>query len=167
MRARVGLFQPPLPIRACVSARGRPDLTPGIARELRKRDLRRLCRKSRVPFMREVQTFPNDRCCSSTAASSVSKVSCPSAWPRATRAGRAGIGSRPSAPIGSASTPSAGAYSRVRASPSRRKPRRRSPRKRQELARLRASLSRLGLRPGLAAAFKAQEQALAAGDRGA
>ena len=25
----------------------------------RKRDLRRLCRKSRVPFMREVQTFPN------------------------------------------------------------------------------------------------------------
>jgi hypothetical protein len=24
-----------------------------------KRDLRRLCRKSRVPFMREVQTFPN------------------------------------------------------------------------------------------------------------
>ena len=27
----------------------------------RKRDLRRLCRKSRVPFMREVQTFPNGR----------------------------------------------------------------------------------------------------------
>jgi hypothetical protein len=25
----------------------------------RKRDLRRLCRKSRVPFMREVQIFPN------------------------------------------------------------------------------------------------------------
>jgi bifunctional non-homologous end joining protein LigD len=25
----------------------------------RKRDLHRLCRKSRVPFMREVQTFPN------------------------------------------------------------------------------------------------------------
>jgi bifunctional non-homologous end joining protein LigD len=25
----------------------------------RKRDLRRLCRKSLVPFMREVQTFPN------------------------------------------------------------------------------------------------------------
>ena len=25
----------------------------------RKRDLRRLCRKSREPFMREVQTFPN------------------------------------------------------------------------------------------------------------
>jgi bifunctional non-homologous end joining protein LigD len=25
----------------------------------RKRDLRRLCRRSRVPFMREVQTFPN------------------------------------------------------------------------------------------------------------
>jgi bifunctional non-homologous end joining protein LigD len=25
----------------------------------RKRDLRRLCRKSRVPFLREVQTFPN------------------------------------------------------------------------------------------------------------
>jgi hypothetical protein len=39
--------------------------------------------------------------------------------------------------------------------------------KRQELARVRASLARPGLRPGLAAAFKAQEQALAAGDRGA
>jgi bifunctional non-homologous end joining protein LigD len=25
----------------------------------RKRDLHRLCRKSRVPFLREVQTFPN------------------------------------------------------------------------------------------------------------
>ena len=30
-----------------------------LALSERKRDLRRLCRKSRVPFMREVQTFPN------------------------------------------------------------------------------------------------------------
>ena len=31
----------------------------GLPLTERKRDLRRLCRKSRVPFMREVQTFPN------------------------------------------------------------------------------------------------------------
>ena len=31
----------------------------GLPLSERKRDLRRLCRKSRVPFMREVQTFPN------------------------------------------------------------------------------------------------------------
>jgi len=31
----------------------------GLPLSERKRDLRRLCRKSPVPFMREVQTFPN------------------------------------------------------------------------------------------------------------
>jgi ATP-dependent DNA ligase len=31
----------------------------GLPLSERKRDLRRLCRKSRVPFLREVQTFPN------------------------------------------------------------------------------------------------------------
>ena len=31
----------------------------GLPLTERKRDLRRLCRKSGVPFMREVQTFPN------------------------------------------------------------------------------------------------------------
>ena len=31
----------------------------GLALSERKRDLRRLCTKSRVPFMRQVQTFPN------------------------------------------------------------------------------------------------------------
>ena len=31
----------------------------GLPLTERKRDLHRLCRKSRVPFMREVQTFPN------------------------------------------------------------------------------------------------------------
>ena len=31
----------------------------GLALSDRKRNLRRLCRKSPVPFMREVQTFPN------------------------------------------------------------------------------------------------------------
>ena len=31
----------------------------GLPLSERKRDLRRQCRKSRVPFMREVQTFPN------------------------------------------------------------------------------------------------------------
>ena len=31
----------------------------GLPLSERKRDLSRLCRKSRVPFMRQVQTFPN------------------------------------------------------------------------------------------------------------
>ena len=31
----------------------------GLPSSERKRHLRRLCRKSRVPFLREVQTFPN------------------------------------------------------------------------------------------------------------
>ena len=31
----------------------------GLALSERKRDLRRLCTKSRVPFMRQVRTFPN------------------------------------------------------------------------------------------------------------
>ena len=45
----------------------------------RKRDLHRLCRKSRVPFMREVQTFPMARCYSITATNLVSRASSPSA----------------------------------------------------------------------------------------
>ena len=43
----------------------------GLPLSERKRDLRRLCIKSRVPFMREVQTFPNGPCYSITATSSV------------------------------------------------------------------------------------------------
>jgi ATP-dependent DNA ligase len=41
----------------------------------RKRDLRQLCRKSRVPFMRQGKPH----CFSITAASLVSRTSCPSA----------------------------------------------------------------------------------------
>ena len=82
----------------------------------RKRDLHRLCRKSPVPFMREVQTFPNGTLSSSTATSSGSRASCPSAWRRAIRADRAAIGSRRSARAGSASIRSDISCSRDRAS---------------------------------------------------
>jgi hypothetical protein len=102
---------------------------------------------------------PMARCCSSTAASLVSRASYPSARPRATRAGRAAIGSKPSVPIGSIN---AGRW-RIFEGP--RKPelteaQKTLAKKREELARVRASLARPGLRPGLAVAVKAQEQAL-------
>jgi ATP-dependent DNA ligase len=45
----------------------------------RKRDLRRLCRKSPVPFMREVQTFPNGTLLFDHSTSLALRVSCPSA----------------------------------------------------------------------------------------
>ena len=42
----------------------------------RKRDLDRLCRKARMPFMRLVETFPTARCYRSTAANLDSRASC-------------------------------------------------------------------------------------------
>jgi hypothetical protein len=80
----------------------------------RKRDLRRLCRKSRVPFMREVQTFPNGLLLFEHCDKLVSRASCPSVWPSAIRAGQAATGSRQSAPIGSVSTRSGISCSRHR-----------------------------------------------------
>jgi ATP-dependent DNA ligase len=47
----------------------------GLPLSERKRDLHRLCAKSRVSFMREVQTFPTVQSCSSTAISLGSKAS--------------------------------------------------------------------------------------------
>jgi len=76
----------------------------GLPLSERKRDLRRLCRKSPVPFMREVQTFPNgntllfDHCNKFGFEGVVSKPS------GLMRAGQAATGSRQSARAGSAST---------------------------------------------------------------
>ena len=41
-----------------------------LALSERKRDLHRLCAKSRLRFLREAQTFPNGSFCSSTATNS-------------------------------------------------------------------------------------------------
>jgi hypothetical protein len=53
----------------------------------RKRDLRRLCRKSPVPFMREVKPSRSVLCYSITAASLISRAWFRSAWRRDIRAG--------------------------------------------------------------------------------
>ncbi len=47
----------------------------GLPLSERKRDLRRLCANARVPFMRQVQTFPDGPVLFDTATSLVSKVS--------------------------------------------------------------------------------------------
>ena len=99
----------------------------GLPLSERKRDLRRLCRKSPVPFMREVQTFPNgntllfDHCNKFGFEGVVSKrlasrySSGPSRnWVKTNCPGWKGINA------------SGIRCSRVRASPSRRKPSRRS-----------------------------------------
>ena len=75
----------------------------GLPLSERKRDLHRLCRKSRV----KCKPSRTAHCYSITAANLVLKVSCPSAWRHATRADQAAIGSRRSAQVGSASMPSA------------------------------------------------------------
>ena len=45
----------------------------GLLLSQRKRDLDRLCRKARVPFLRQVQTFPK-RCAAVRALHSVSRA---------------------------------------------------------------------------------------------
>ena len=40
----------------------------------RKRDLTRLCRQSRTPFFKQVETFPTARCCLSIATVSASRA---------------------------------------------------------------------------------------------
>ena len=91
----------------------------------RKRDLTRLCRKSKVPFRKRCKLFQTAPCCSTTATSSGSKVSSANARRHATRAGQAATGSKRSARNGSALMPGGTRYSRARASRSLRKPRRR------------------------------------------
>ncbi len=74
----------------------------GLPLSERKRDLDRLCRRSKVPRMRRVETFPDGESCLTTATSSGSRASFPSAWSHAIRVDRAATGSRSSARIGSA-----------------------------------------------------------------
>ena len=90
----------------------------GLPLTERKRDLTRLCRQSRVPFVNQVQTFPDGAVLFDHCNRFGSKASCPSAWRRAIGAGQAATGSRRSAQAGSASIRGAIACSRVRASPS-------------------------------------------------
>jgi hypothetical protein len=125
-------------IRKRQDRRGHPPL---------RRDLRRLCRKSRVSLCKSSRTA---HCYSITATSLALRVSCPSAWPHAIQAGLAVTGSRRSAPAGSASTPSAITCLRVRANPSRRSGSRALVRKREELARVLERLRSPGLRQGIA-----------------
>jgi bifunctional non-homologous end joining protein LigD len=66
----------------------------GLPLSERKRDLDRLCRKSRVPFLKQVETFPDGPVLFEHAASLVLRVWSASAWRRATRAGRAATGSK-------------------------------------------------------------------------
>ena len=85
----------------------------------RKRDLHRLCRNRGCRSCARCKPSRTAHCYSITATSLALRVSCPSAWRRATREGRAAIGSSRSARVGSASMPSAIACLRVRrASPS-------------------------------------------------
>jgi hypothetical protein len=123
----------------------------------RKRDLSRLCRKSKVPFLKEVQTVPDgpvlfEHCSkfgfegvvSKRLASRYSsgpsrnwvKTKCPG-WKRI-NAGRHKMfeGSR---------------------KPELTEAQKTLAKKREELSWVRASLARPGLRPGLTAAFKAQD----------
>ena len=78
----------------------------GLTLSERKRDLHRQWRKSRVPFMRQVQTFPNAPLlvdhCNKFGFEGVG----PSVWPRAIRVALAAIGSRRSARIENVSTSS-------------------------------------------------------------
>jgi ATP-dependent DNA ligase len=127
----------------------------------RKRDLHRLCTKSKVPFLKEVQTFPSgellfEHCnkfgfegvvtkrLSSRYMSGPSRLwtksKCPD-WKR-DNANRYKLFEKPSKPLG----------------PTERE--RALQRKRAELVRVRESLARVGLRAGLFAALKAQERAL-------
>jgi bifunctional non-homologous end joining protein LigD len=60
----------------------------------RKRDLDRLCRKTRNRFLKQVETFPDARSYSITATNSGSKASCRNVVARAMSAARVVIGSR-------------------------------------------------------------------------
>ena len=133
----------------------------GLPLSERKRDLHRLCVKSRVPFLKEVQTFPNgpllfDHCnkfgfegvVSKRLASHYSsgpsrnwvKTKCPG-WKRANI-------NRHKLFDGSKKPPVPSEWEKT------------LQRKRAELARVRTSLARPGLSAGLFAALKAQERAL-------
>ena len=123
----------------------------------RKRDLSRLCRKSKVPFLKEVQTFPDgpvlfehcskfgfERVVSKRLASRYS--SGPSRnWVKTKCPGWKGI--------------NAGRHKMFEGSrkPELTEAQKTLAKKREELSWVRASLARPGLRPGLRAAFKAQD----------
>ena len=91
----------------------------GLPLSERKRDLIRLCRKSKVPFLRQVQTFPDGALlfdhCNKFGFEGVGQQA-----PGVALLERAEpqLGQRRNARTGSASMPSAGAFSRVRPSPS-------------------------------------------------
>ena len=78
----------------------------------RKRDLTRLCRQSRTPFLKQVETLLVRSCL--TTATSLLKASYPSAMHPAIRTDRAGTGSRPNAPIGRATMRSEASCLKVR-----------------------------------------------------
>ena len=58
----------------------------------RKYDLNRLCRQSRTPFLKQVETFPTAWLCSTIATSSGLRVSFPSDVRRVIPAARAATG---------------------------------------------------------------------------
>ena len=132
----------------------------GLPLSERKRDLDRLCRKARVPLLKQVETFPDgealfDHCnrfgfegivskrrssrYSSEPSRNWVKVKCPG-WKRI-NAERWRIFEGPRKPELSEAQKTLA-------------------KKREELARVRASLARPGLRAGLFAALKAQERLL-------
>ena len=80
----------------------------------RKRDLDRLCRKARAPFLKQVETFPDGEVLSTIATALASKASSASDA-RVMRAGRAELGQN-ECPRWKASMPSAGAFWKARAS---------------------------------------------------
>jgi len=135
-------------IRKRQDRRGHPPL---------RRDLRRLCRKSRVSLCKSSRTA---HCYSITATSLALRVSCRSAWPHAIRAGLAVTGSRRSAPAGSASTRSGISCSRDRANPSKLNANGHSPRSARELARVLERLRASGLSVGIARELRKQQAIL-------
>jgi hypothetical protein len=132
----------------------------GLPLSERKRDLHRFCTKSKVPFMREVQTFPNGELlfahCDKFGFEGVVSKRLASRYP-----------SGPSRNWVKVKYPG---WKRINAERWRifegpRKPvlteaQKTLAKKREELARVRASLARPGLRAGLFAALKAQERLL-------
>ena len=139
----------------------------GLPLSERKRDLDRLCRKSKVPFMRQVQTFPDGpllfeqlqqvriRGCRQQALER-----------RATQAGRAANGSKTKCP----------GWKRVNAERWRifegpRKPelteaQKTLAKKREELARVLERLQSPGLTPGIGARAAQARRLAGAGNRG-
>jgi bifunctional non-homologous end joining protein LigD len=84
----------------------------------RKRELARLCRQSHMPFLKQVESFPDGEALFDHCNLFGLRASFPSGGRRVTQAGRATTGSNQNAPIGSASTWSGISCSRPRASPS-------------------------------------------------